>query len=167
MRTLVPNRQVWPRALVVLGFAALTTMLPGEWYAKVWSVAAMTLVVGSFPVARVDDEAFERGMVIAFIPLRNRRWSVGGCRRIEFGHEADDEFSTLFFSGSRRLLLGWLWLWWWFFDWAIPWFGGSCSIWLRSQRGKRILAWQGNSERYLQENLDILRKATGLPAELK
>jgi hypothetical protein len=154
---LSPVRRWWLRLLLVLVLAACAlAAVHAPWYKRTFFVLGVALWLGTFPQGVVSAGQFERSMVVLFVPLRSRRWSLDRFRQIETDLESLDP-ETAFWIGG-----GW-WLVWWLCDRMVPWLGGEYKLWLRAASGARVLAWRGNSERDYQDNLDLLRRRSGLP----
>ncbi len=155
-----PVRRWWLRFLVFLAFATIAIFSRAVWHKKVFFSATMAAWAGSYPVARIKGERFERLMFIMFVPARVKRWSLDRFTGVQTECEPQDEYA-----------FGWWWFfgnWWvvWIvFDWIVPWLGGSYKLYLRAGSGKRVLAWQGNSESQFRANLDILQRRAGLSLE--
>ena len=122
--------------------------------------AAMAAWVGSYPLSRIRGEHFERVMFIMFLPARTKRWALDRFVGIQPESVPQDEF-----AGAWWMIFGNWFVWWTVLDWMIPWVGGSYKLWLRAGSGKRVLAWQGSSDRQFRENLDLLQRRTGLSIE--
>src|SRR5262245_50431979 len=140
--TLHPVRRWWLRAIVFASLCAFPMISRADWYKKLIFAAGMAAWIGSYPVASVRCEHFEKGMFIMFVPARRKRWSLDRFIRIETGCEPEDEA-----AGAWWLFFGEWYIAWIVMDWIIPWVGGPMKLWLRSKSGNRVLAWQGQSDR--------------------
>ncbi len=161
---LQPSGRWWLRLIIVLALSALALLARAEWYKKAVFCAGMAAWLGSFPQARFAGDRFERAMFLLFIPARVKRWSLDRFISIETGTEVP----VLDNSGLDRVFWFWWWDWWLIWklcDLIIPWLGGQYKLWLRSASGKRVLAWQGNSDRQFRDNMELLKHRTGLPVE--
>jgi hypothetical protein len=131
-----------------------------SWAVKIVGAVMWSGWIGSYPIARIRGDQFERVMVIMFVPARAKRWSLDRFSGIQPESEQEDEFAI----GWWWLFGGW-WLWSKALDWLTPWMGGPYKLWLRATSGKRVLAWQGRSEAQFRANLDMLLNRTGLSVE--
>lgn len=154
---LAPIRRWWLRLIVTLAVASPAFVSRADWYKKVIFAAGMAGWIGSYPVARIRNQRFERAMFVLFIPVPVKRWSLDRFSGVQPESEPHDPYA-----------LGWLWIFggWWIWsyvlDWMIPWMGGPYKLWLRALSGKRVLAWQGSNEDQFRANLDLLLTRTGL-----
>ena len=159
---LQPVRRWWLRLVLFLAIAAIPLFSQRTaWYKRVIFAASMALWIGSYPVARVRGDRFERGMFIMFLPVRTKRWSLDRFSGILPESEPRDEFAFAWW-----MFFGNWWVIWTVLDWMVPWSGGSYKLWLRAATGKRVLAWQGSSESQFRANLDLLQRRTSLSIEL-
>ncbi len=157
---LQPVRRWWLRLVVFVLIAAIPLFsVRAEWYKRLIFAASMAIWIGSFPVARLRGDRFERGMFIMFLPLRVKSWSLDRFTGILPESEPRDEFAFAWF------FFNW-WIIWTVLDWMIPWSGGAYKLWLRAGSGKRVLAWQGSNEGQFRANLDLLQRRTSLSIEL-
>lgn len=155
-----PVRRWWLRMLVFLVFAVIAFFSPAEMYKRIIFAVSMAGLIGSFPQVRIRGEHFERAMVIMFVPARVKRWSLDRFVAIQPEGEAKDDLAVAWWW-----IFGDWWIVWQVLDWMIPWLGGSYKLWFRASSGKRVLAWQGNSDTQFRENLDTLQRRTGLSIE--
>ena len=153
-----PVRHWWLRSPILLFCAGIALVSRVEMYKKVFFVASMAAWVGSYPQARLTGDRFERTMFIAFVPARVQRWPLDRFVSIQSDSEPQEEFAV-----GWWFLFGNWWVLWNVLDWMVPWVGGPYKLWLRAASGKRVLAWQGRSDRQFRENLDILQQRLGLP----
>lgn len=158
--SLRPVRRWWLRFLIFAAVAVFPFVSRVELFKKVIFAATMAAWVGSYPVARIRGEHFERVMFIMFLPARTKRWSLDRFTGIQPESVPEDEF-----AGTWWMIFGNWWILWQVLDWMIPWLGGSYKLWLRAASGKRVLAWQGSSDSQFRENLDLLQRRTGLSIE--
>ena len=131
------------------------------WWQKVFVAVMLTLLAGTFRRSCVRGDKFRTGMTIMFYRLPIRQWKL-------------ERFVTIEVETEGRLHFGWvvlmelcLWLWLRLSDYLFPWIGGEFGLWLCSVKGKRVLAWQGNSEDYFRNNLEMLETATGAEVQRK
>ena len=155
-----PVRRWWLRFLIFLVPASMVLFSESALHKKVIFAASMAAWVGSYPLARMRGEHFERVMFIMFVPARTKRWSLDRFVGIQPESVPQDEF-----AGAWWMIFGNWFVLWTILDWMIPWVGGSYKLWLRAGSGKRVLAWQGGSDTQFRENLDLLQRRTGLSIE--
>jgi len=155
-----PVRRWWLRFLIFAAFAVLPLVSRVAVHKKVIFAASLAAWVGSFPLARIRGEHFERVMFIVFLPARTKRWTLDRFVAIQPESVPQDEF-----AGAWWMIFGNWWILWQVLDWMIPWMGGSYKLWLRAGSGKRVLAWQGSRDTQFRENLDRLQRRTGLSIE--
>jgi hypothetical protein len=128
-------------------------------YQEVFFAGSMALWLGSYPRQRIVSGHFVRETTIAFVHARTKRWKLDRFVSIETALETRPGIFAAVVMGPM------LWAMYHFLDWVVPWLGGDYKLHLRTDSGRRVLAWQGNVEEYFKTNLDILRKATNLPVE--
>lgn len=159
---LQPVRRFWLRLVLVVVPVAVLWVTGYKLHTKVGNTVLLVLWLGSFPQPRIAGDRFERAFLIAFLPLRVKRWPLDRFTRIEIEGVERDEIVDMAFSAFR-------WFRWVFrlFDYAIPWLGGDYKIWLRAASGKRVLAWQGNGDAAFRANMELLQARTGVPIERK
>ncbi len=149
-----------------IGLFALLLPLPfasaGMMY-KTYAAALFYFLVGSYRRTSFLDGQLRRQLVIAFFPLRQQQSSVERFVQIEIESEADQRAGW----GVFFILGPYSWIIFRVSDYLVPWFGGFYRLSLRSAKGKRVLVWQGNSDDFFEENLELLKETTGLPVERK
>lgn len=151
-----PVRRWWLRFLIFLVPASMALFSGAALHKKVIFAASMAAWVGSYPLARIRGEHFERVMFIMFMPARTKRWLLDRFVGIQPESVPEDEFAGVWW------IFGNWWILWQVLDWMILWIGGSYKLWLRAGSGKRVLAWQGSRDTQFRENLDLLQRRTGL-----
>ncbi len=160
-RSLQPNPRLWLRAVL---FAVLLTPLllsSVGWFQKLFVVAMLALMVGTFRRSWIRGDKFRTGMVVMFYPMRMRQWKLERFVVIEIELENRLHFLWVLATGPM------LWLVCRISDFLFPWIGGEFTLWLRTAKGKRVLAWQGNSEDHFETNLELLQNATGAEIQRK
>lgn len=156
---LLPNpRLPWRIAgfAVMVAIALISTV---SWPSKIGFILWMAFFLGSFRIARIREDRFERRMVLMFVPLPLKSWPLKQFLHIETKTEAGPGVGTLVVIG-----FAW-WIVWYVLDWLVPWMGGNLKLRLRPPKGPRVVVWQGNSLDNFEENLRILHGATGLGVE--
>jgi hypothetical protein len=124
---------------------------------KVVSAVVAAVVTGTYRESRIRGQRFESRMVICFLPLRFRRWKLQQI--VEIATDVEGRMGC----GWVLVFGPFLWLMWRLCDWLLPWIGGEYAIWLVLANGKRILAWQGNSDDNFQWNLELLERLARAP----
>lgn len=158
---LLPIPRLGLRVALAAGLAGLGLIGTAPFLSKVGFCLFVAALCGSYRIARIAHGHFERILMVMFIPVRSKRWPMDRFTRIETDWKDETGLlSALFLGGS-------LWLFLKAFDWLLPWMGGSYKIWLRAASGKRVLAWQGMSDRSFETNRDLLQSTLGLPVERK
>ena len=153
-----PVRRWWLRLAVVAGLAAFAALGPtAAWYKKALFSVAMAAWIGTFPVARICGDRFERALFVCFVPLRTKRWPLDRFTQIETDTAELPGVETAVFVGTQ-----W-WLIWALCELMFPVLGGQYKLWLRAASGKRVLAWHGASEHCFRANMETLQRRTGLP----
>ena len=142
-------------ALVVFGLISSAFL-----FSKLVWVVAMALLFGSFRIARINGDQFERRLVLMFIPLPWKRWPMQRFIEIETRYGDASALSTMLPLAFLNVILT---VWMGVFDLLIPWLGGTYQLRLRLAKGGRVLVWQGNSDGNFEANLALLQSATGLP----
>ena len=71
-----PVRRWWLRFLLFVVIASPAVISRVELYKKVIFAATMAGWLGSYPLARIRGEHFERVMFIMFVPARTKRWPL-------------------------------------------------------------------------------------------
>ena len=158
--TLRPVRRWWLRFLIFAAVAVFPLLSSAALHKKVIFAASMAAWIGSYPVARIRGEQFERIMFIMFVPARTKRWSIDRFVSVQPESNPVDEL-----AGAWWWIFGNWYVLWAVLDWMIPWVGGPIKLWLRAGSGKRVLVWQGRSEQQFHENLDLLQRRMGLSIE--
>ena len=94
-------------------------------------------------------------MFVAFIPMKPERVKLQFITQIETGLRREmNMFDWVVFG-----LMAWLtervlkWVW--------PWLSGDYELWVITARDRRMLAWRGNGDDLLRDNLAMLTSATG------
>ena len=131
---------------------------------KVIWLTALSFLFGSFRMARINGDQFERRFVLMFVPQPWKRWPMERFVAIETRYADESAISTIL---PIVVLNIWLIVWSAAFDWLIPWLGGGYELRLRSVKGGHVLVWKGNSDANFQANLVLLETATGLPIHRK
>ena len=160
-RSLKPIPRLWLRTVL---FAVLLTPLllsSVGWFQKLFVVAMLALMVGTFRRSWIRGDKFRTGMVVMFYPMRMRQWKLERFVAIEI--EIDDRLSFLWILVTGPMF----WLLWRISDFLFPWIGGEFTLRLRTAKGKRVLVWQGNSEDHFETNLELLKTATGAEIQRK
>jgi hypothetical protein len=158
---LLPRPRLGIRLGLWAALAAFGLISTAPWFAKGMYSLWMAFFVGSYRQAWINEGKLERRLVLLFIPLRTKRWSLDRFAQIETRWDEPSGFlSAMLFGPNVWILLRLNEL---FFDRVFPWLGGPCQLWLRAGSGKRVLAWQGHSEDDYRANLDLLQRVTGLP----
>ena len=158
-RHLQPDVRIVIRRVLfgVLIIPALVASSP--WFVKIVGCAMVAFLTGTYRESRIVGSRFETRMVFLFVRRDYKKFKLDHVVTIETGLEDRAGWGTFFLFGplywaaSRAC------------DFLLPWVGGEFKLWLRSARGRRLLAWQGNSEDYFQSNLEILQTATGADVE--
>ena len=132
---------------------------PATWLTRLFVIAMLTTLVGSYRNARLRGGRFETGLAVGFVPLRIHKWSLRRFVQIEVDMEDGAGWGVFLLFGPLQFVMCYM------LDWLFPWFGGRYQIWLRGVKGKRILVWQGSSDTLFQENLRYLETVSGLPVE--
>lgn len=156
---LKPTPRVWLRTLL-LGLLMLPIpFASATWVVKLTGLLLWTALLGSYRIARIEEGAFVVRLVVGFVPLRPRRVRLERVARLTVDIEQPTGTLWVFVIGPWNLMFSWL------FDWLLPWLGGRYRVWLVSAKGRRVLAWQGNSDAFFRDNVDRLESATGLVLE--
>ncbi len=153
-RELLPLPRVKIRWILFVLLLLPALMSSTAWYEKLFPALLVASVVGTYRQSRICGDRFESRMILLFWPLRVRKWKLDRVVVIE------TEMASRGGMGAG-LLIAPLWIFGRICDWLLPWLGGDIKLWLRSAKGKRVLAWQGNSDEHYQTNLEILQTATG------
>ena len=152
----------WKRRLVIwLGlcvFGLIGTAEPGP---KIAFCLSMALIFGSFPQASIDATALHWELYVFFVRVQKKRWKLSRFIGIEIDLE-DRPFDSMANVFKLGELLNKIWA---LFDACVPWLGGDYKIYLRAASGKRVLAWQGSNDDEFRNNLDLIRRVTGLKSE--
>lgn len=159
---LLPIPWIGLRAALAIGLAGFCLAGSEPLWAKAIFCFCVAGICGSYRLARIADGHFERILVLMFIPVRTRRWPIDRFTRIEtdWGEETDTLWTTVLMGVE-------MWLFSKACDAIFPWLGGSYKLWLRAGSGKRVLAWQGMSDRSFETNRDLLQNTLGLPVQRK
>lgn len=152
-----PRRRVGVR-LVVLALLVAFAMISGPSLGTLLGFVLVTaLFLGTYPDTFVGPAEVENRWRVLFLPVHSARWPVGSCIRIET--DVEDHMAP-----EWAILIGVeSWFWCQLMDRLVPWLGGDYKLWLRTDRDKRLLVWQGNGEANFRANLEILESTTGLP----
>jgi hypothetical protein len=158
---LEPVRRFRRRFFIWLALCALALIGTAGAASKFAFCLSMGLLLGSFPQAYLQEEAFHRELFVIFLRVQKKRWKLSRFVQIEIDLEEGpfDSMANVFKSGE---LLSRIWS---LFDACVPWLGGDYKIYLRSASGKRVLAWQGSNDGQYQRNLDLLGRTSGLKVE--
>ena len=153
----VPNVPLRCVVLVIL----LIPLFIGSvgWATRLFAIAMLTTLVGSYRDTRIRGDRIETGLVIAFITLKRRRWKLRRFVQIDVTLEPGAGWGVFFLFGPLQLAMCYV------LDWLFPWFGGRYQIWLHGAKGSRVLVWQGSSDALFQDNLRSLETVSGLPVE--
>ena len=153
-RELQPHPRVKLR-WILFGVLLLPALISSAtWYEKLFAALLLAFVVGTYRQSRICGDRFESGMILMFKQLRVRKWKLDRVVVIETEVATRADLGTV-------VLFAPLWAFLRICGWLLPWLGGEIKLWLRSAKGKRVLAWQGNSEEHYQTNLEMLQTATG------
>ena len=145
---------------MILGVLLIPIFLSsGFWLIKLFLTVLMAFLVGTVWRSDVREARLERQLILAFVPLRTKRWSLDKFQRIDIVCKPP---TTVWAAAGIGVV--W-WLMWRAFDWLFPWLEATYQLHLRGKTGKRVLAWQGNSENDFDENTERLIQATGLPVQ--
>jgi|SRR5215469_1460381 len=158
---LEPVRRFRLRLFIWLGLCAFGLIGTAGPVPKFAFCLSMGLLLGSFPQAYLQEEAFYRELFVLFFRVQKKRWKLARFVQIETGLEERpfDSMANVFKLGEILNRI------WGLFDACVPWLGGDYKIHLRNASGKRVLAWQGSNDDQFQSNLDLLRRTTGLNVE--
>ena len=154
-----PDPKLAIRAVILAVLLVPIFFTSAHWVMKLFLVVLMALLVGTVWRTDVRDARLERQLILAFVPLRTKRWSLDKFQRIETAYKPPTTVWAAVGIGAV-----W-WLMWRAFDWLFPWLEATYQLYLRGKTGKRVLAWQGNSEENFQANTDLLIERTGLPVQ--
>jgi hypothetical protein len=154
-----PVPRLWLRVLLLALILLPIPFARATWTVKGMGVLLWTVMLGSYRDVRIEGAVLRYGFVVGFVPLKPRRLKLDRVTRLAIDTEQGVGWGWMFVVGL------WNWLFCWVLDWLFPWFGGRYRVWLLTARGKQILAWQGNSDDALHENLAMLESATGLTTE--
>lgn len=148
-----------PRIQFRVGLFVLLIIPPlvtsGPWTGKISAVVMVSFLVGTYRRSVISGGTFQTNMTWMFIPFSPRRCKLKYVATIETGLEPRAGWWTFFLFGPS------FWVFSRICDFLMPWIGGEMKLWLRSAKGKRLLAWQGNSNDHFQANLAMLKNATG------
>lgn len=157
---LLPIPRVWLRALLFAGILLPVVFLSTHsWSLKLPSLLMWAALIGSYRDARIAGPVFRFNYVIAFVPLPAKKLKLDRVARLGVDIEESLSFGWILVFGFWNVLFTWL------LDWLLPWVGGRYRVWLVTIKGKKILAWQGNSDPAFDENVRRLEAATGLTME--
>ena len=157
--TLSPTPRPRLRAVILAVLLMATFISSGAWLGKLFGAMLLVLLAGTYRYSYVHDDRFQFRYFVGFVPMKVRSYPLKKAVRIEVDQESPAGVWTLIFLGP------WNWLWCHILDHVFPWFGGRYRLWLCTVSGKRVLAWQGNSDACFQQNLRFLETVTGLPIE--
>lgn len=137
----------------VLVIPALISSAP--WLAKLFSVGFVAAMTGTTRTSRIIGIELIGQMFVAFIPMKPERVKLQFITQIETGLRREmNMFDWVVFG-----LMAWLtervlkWVW--------PWLSGDYELWVITARDRRMLAWRGNGDDLLRDNLATLTSATG------
>jgi len=147
------------RALILGALLLLIFLSAGIWLVKLFLMVLLAFLVGTVWRSDVREARLERQLILAFVPLRTKRWSLNKFHRIEIVNKPPTSVWAAVGIG-----MVW-WLMWRAFDWLFPWLEATYQLHLRGKTGKRVLAWQGNSESDFDENTERLIEITGFPVQ--
>lgn len=158
---LVPRPWFWLRLILVVPLLALAYPGTAPLTLKGLYCAMVLFIGGSYRRSRIVGADFERTMFLMFVPVRKRRWPIDRFTQIETDWKQETRVESSWFLGIP------LWLTMHAFDRIIPWLGGPFKLWLRAVSGKRVLAWQGASEKNFNENIVRIQSTLGIPVQRK
>lgn len=147
------------RAVILVVLLIPILLSSGFWLVKLFLTVLMAFLVGTVWRSDVREARIERQLFLAFVPLRTKRWSLDKFQRIEIVTRPPTSVVAVVGIG-----VVW-WLMWRAFDWLFPWLEATYQLHLRGKTGKRVLAWQGNSEADFDANMERLIEVTGLPVQ--
>ena len=137
----------------VLLIPALISSAP--WGAKLFSVCFVIAMAGTTRTSKIVGPELIGQIFVGFIPLKPERVKLKFVVEVETGLRREMNMFDWALFGAMVWITerGLKWIW--------PWLSGDFELWVITAREKRFLAWRGNGDALFQENLTMLKSATG------
>jgi len=152
---LLPYRR-WPRLSLLAVSAPLAYVTSETLLDAVSLVAAIGLLLGSYPIAYALPSELEKSVLVMFFPVRSSRRPWRDFDAIET--DVDIRIGTWVYLPFG--LRGPFWM--WIVNALFPWWRGEYKIWLRTRAGAHVLAWRGDGDDRFRDNLKVLKGRSGL-----
>lgn len=118
----------------------------------------MGLIIGSYPLVQVKKKTIEQTLFVLFYPVHTKVLRLRDFVSVEADVEPGmgDQFGCLIY------VFFWYAIMWKFFDFLMPWLGGTYKLYLKELTDERTLIWQGSNTYDYEANLDLF-VSKGLP----
>ena len=154
---LKPDANLTVRKWVLAVDVVIVLCLPiFTWWIRLLACIPIWFIAGTYRVSSFQEDKFRSQLFVGFVPMKVQKCNLPGVVYIEIkfnavGHTAD----PIPVLGPIQMLIGMA------FDVLTPALGGAYEIWLVTAKGREIPAWQGISEKHFDENLELLKSASG------
>lgn len=155
---LAPLRNRKRRAIIFGILCAFIAIGRSAIYKQLFFDVTMGLIIGTYPIVKVKKKTIEQVFYVFFFPVHKTVWRLRDFVAIEA--DAEPRMSDQF--GCLVYVFFWYAILWKFFDFLMPWLGGTYKLYLKELTDERTLIWQGSNTNDYEANLDLF-VSKGLP----
>ena len=154
-----PRRGV--RCAVCCALSALGVIGTAGWLPKLFFVATMILICGSWRRFKVGEKSTWNRWTIAFFDLPPVTAKYRQFEYIEIVHQEPTGIGEFLLFGPFALVFGWV------VNKFAPGAAGSYELWLNTREDERALVWRGSSQEEFEAALEELQLASGMSTQTR
>lgn len=155
---LAPLRNRKRRAIIFAVLCAFIAIGRSAIYKQLFFDVTMGLIIGTYPIVQVKRKTIEQTFYVFFFPVHKTVLRLRDFVAVEA--DAEPRLSEQF--GCLVYVFFWYAILWKFFDFLMPWLGGTYKLYLKEITDERTLIWQGSNTYDYEANLDLF-VSKGLP----